>query len=695
MFIQFSVLHARGRHLLTAVAAIALCAPLVINTRAAEIRPIDVPAPAASDDVASAGERSGKDVAREAIRTAQLEWLFGPSRPERRFNSNNTMFNNDGRVYYAPRYRSNYNYEPRYQPGYAPRYYSGSRQSQRAEQRNRRRLSTAALRKAERRERLAREERIKNRVPPVEKIEKDLGDIWRGGFTQQRVEARLKASPPPPPTNGPLLVTVSIDKQRLNLYDEGVSIAETPVSTGIKGRETPLGVFSVLQKEQWHRSNLYDDAPMPYMQRLTWDGIALHGGVVPRYPASHGCVRMPEKFAIRLWGTTQRGARVIIAQSDVKPIDIKHPLLFKTKPELPPAAIPLPVPAPNRNPAPGASPQADRGQGAEARAISATREDIAAFIQDALVDGESSLRQDIEESIPAVAEIAVMRGGALAEVISIAPAAGKSRTAAKAAPDASAKMATREVTIIRGGRAKEVRTIEMPSEHVVQVVAKPADLSGARTLARKEEMPILIAYAGDATELMTRLNPRLAESLGQAIPDAPVEAAQVPAVAQAPAAEPAPKPVSRRGTLSVYISRAQQRIFVRKNFQAVFDVPITISTPRRPMGTFVFTANADNGNQEAFRWTMVAVGDGGEGRDPYDTDRSDLRDAQRALDRIHLPREVNEKLAQMVGVGASIIVSDKPSVKLGEYDDFSVILREAPQNATLPPDQPSARKQPR
>lgn len=671
--IQFLSFRARGLHLLTAVAAVALCAPSAMNAGAAEIRPIDPPGPV-TDDVAFDSGRSSQAVAREAIRTAQLEWLFGPRRPEPQNGSSNTLFNNDGRSYYAPRY------------------YSGSRHSERTEQRTRRRLSTAALRKAERRERLAREERLKNRVPRVERIEKDLGDIWRGGFTEQRVEARLKASPPPPPTNGPLLVTVSIEKQRLNLYDEGVSIAETPVSTGIKGRETPLGVFSVLQKEQWHRSNLYDDAPMPYMQRLTWDGIALHGGVVPRYPASHGCVRMPEKFAIRLWRTTQRGARVIIAQNDVKPIDITHPLLFKTRPELPPALIPLPAPAPNRNPPADNAPQVDLDHGGAARVASANKEDIASLIQDALEGGESSLLEDIQESIPAIAEIAVMRGGAPAEVISIAPAAGKSRTAAaKVAPETTVKVATREVTIIRGGRATEVRTIEMPSEHIVQVAAKPADISGARAVARNDEMPILIAYTGDPTELMTRLNPRLAQSLGQVIPDTPAEATPAPAPEQAPA----PKQASRRGPLSIYISRAQQKIFVRKGFQAVFDMPITITAPRRRMGTFVFTANADNGNQEAFRWTVVAVGDGGEGRDSYDTDRSDLQDAQRALDRIHLPPEATEKLGQMVGVGASIIVSDKPSVKLGEYDDFSVVLREAPQNATLPSELSGTRITPR
>jgi len=89
----------------------------------------------------------------------------------------------------------------------------------------------------------------------------------------------------------------------------------------------------VLEKERWHRSNIYSGAPMPYMQRITWSGIALHAGELPGYPASHGCIRLTNDFAIRLWHLTKRGAGVIIARQDVVPVEITNPHLFVSKPK--------------------------------------------------------------------------------------------------------------------------------------------------------------------------------------------------------------------------------------------------------------------------------------------------------------------------------------------------------------------------
>ena len=125
-------------------------------------------------------------------------------------------------------------------------------------------------------------------------------------------ELAKKAEPQDPP-KGPLQIIVSIADQQLSLYDNGALIARSSVSTGVQGHPTPLGVFSVISKERWHRSNIYSGAPMPYMQRITWSGIALHAGVVPGHPASHGCIRLTNDFAIRLWHLTRRGTRVIIA----------------------------------------------------------------------------------------------------------------------------------------------------------------------------------------------------------------------------------------------------------------------------------------------------------------------------------------------------------------------------------------------
>ncbi|MGZ2423722.1 L,D-transpeptidase family protein [Rhizobium laguerreae] len=133
-----------------------------------------------------------------------------------------------------------------------------------------------------------------------------------------------------------LQIIVSKDKQSLAVYDGTEVVATSKVSTGKDGHTTPSGIFSVLEKQKYHESNLYSNAPMPFMQRLTWSGIALHeSNSVPRYPASHGCVRMPGAFAKMLYGMTDLSVPVIISDRELVPQPIDHPTLFR------PSAMPL------------------------------------------------------------------------------------------------------------------------------------------------------------------------------------------------------------------------------------------------------------------------------------------------------------------------------------------------------------------
>jgi hypothetical protein len=144
--------------------------------------------------------------------------------------------------------------------------------------------------------------------------------------------ARKQKAPPPPP--GPHLFIVSLKSQRGALYANGTLVAHTPISSGTASHPTPTGIFSVIQKNRHHRSNIYSGAPMPYMQRLTWSGIALHQGHLPGYPASHGCIRLPADFANFLWRTTRLGARVIVTHDEIEPAAISHAKLFQPKPRL-------------------------------------------------------------------------------------------------------------------------------------------------------------------------------------------------------------------------------------------------------------------------------------------------------------------------------------------------------------------------
>src|SRR2546425_3373659 len=149
-----------------------------------------------------------------------------------------------------------------------------------------------------------------------------------------------QARPAPPPKEAapreagePIMAIVSIKAQKVTFYDADGWILRAPVSTGTTGRETPAGVFAVLERDKDHHSSLYDDAWMPNMQRITWSGIALHGGPLPGYAASHGCVRMPYGFAEKLFDKVRIGMRVIIAPNDAEPVEFSHPALFVPKSE--------------------------------------------------------------------------------------------------------------------------------------------------------------------------------------------------------------------------------------------------------------------------------------------------------------------------------------------------------------------------
>ena len=137
--------------------------------------------------------------------------------------------------------------------------------------------------------------------------------------TVTRLKAGQYVWAPRAAPEGPLLLIVNISAQRALLFRNGVPIGATTVSTGKPGHGTPTGIFTVLQKQVEHYSSKYDSAPMPYMQRLTWYGVALHAGNLPGYPASHGCIRLPKGFAKLLYGVTSVGMTVVISQGKATP----------------------------------------------------------------------------------------------------------------------------------------------------------------------------------------------------------------------------------------------------------------------------------------------------------------------------------------------------------------------------------------
>lgn len=158
-------------------------------------------------------------------------------------------------------------------------------------------------------------------------------------------EKRKAAVPPEPEvqlTGNAAIAVVAIKDQRVSIYDGNGVALRARISSGQGGYETPVGVFSILQKKAEHYSNLYDDASMPFMQRITWSGVALHAGALPGYPASHGCVRLPYEFAEKIFSLTKLGMRVVISRDDIAPVDFSHRLLLTPEP-VPEMAVAIPT----------------------------------------------------------------------------------------------------------------------------------------------------------------------------------------------------------------------------------------------------------------------------------------------------------------------------------------------------------------
>ena len=373
---------------------------------------------------------------------------------------------------------------------------------------------------------------------------------------------------------GPLQIFISINQQKLHLYSDGVHVADTSIATGVPSLPTPLGVFSVVQKQVFHRSNIYSGAPMPYMQRITWSGVAMHEGESIGHRASHGCIRMPHDFAARLYRLTKLNTRVIIANSELKPTEFADPHLFVHK-DIPPEVT---------------SPVDPVGNGVE----------------------------------PVVAK--------------------------------SAELAVHANTL----------TPPVQSDVVTPQAAPPA-----MNRDQKTERAAPGADAGASGVPAPPTSPTL------------TDLAKVAAAKQMP--------------ISIFISGKRQRLYIRQDFAPLFDSAVTIAQPDAPLGTHVFTALEFTGPERTIlRWNVASL----PGKPPkhvrYVEERRDRHDHVRRreieeertgdtpppqgpaqlFDRIEIPPEVSEAIAEMIIPGSSLIISDQGlGDETGEGTDFIVVTR--------------------
>jgi lipoprotein-anchoring transpeptidase ErfK/SrfK len=480
-----------------------------------------------------------------------------------------------------------------------------------------------------------------------------------------KTEAAIRETSAKP--QGPLIVAISIEQQRLRVYDANGLFAESPVSTGMKGHSTPMGVFSIIQKHKMHRSNIYSGAPMPYMQRITWSGVALHAGVLPGYPASHGCIRMPTAFAMKMWNWTRMGARVIITPGQITPTNIAHPLLVAQK------VVPQPLIADD--------PKTD---------VPAVKGDKGAATptNSSLADSENlNLRSTVGHA-------------ALRERTHTADAsstiATNSVTMSDAAPSAQAASSV-EAAKVETPKA-EVGNADEP-QAIAPAAGNPAeaktDAPAAETIKAepvKTEPPRIEETRAPDTNLVADRPVADAQAVA---PDAKKDTARPPGAEKAAAAKS--EPPRRPGQIAVLVSRKDGKLYVRESFKPQFDVPVTIAPSDRPLGTHVFTAEVDKNDPNSLRWSVVSL--------PMtarfaarieDDDRSARRrkpvasvpveakplpapnSPAEALDRIGVAPETMARIAGALATGGSIVVSDlgiSQGGETGEGTEFIVPLR--------------------
>src|SRR6476646_7292144 len=401
----------------------------------------------------------------------------------------------------------------------------------------------------------------------------------------------------------PIMAIVSIKAQQVTFYDAEGWILRAPVSTGTTGRETPAGVFAVIEKDKDHLSTMYDDAWMPNMQRITWNGVALHGGPLPGYPASHGCIRMPFGFAEKLFDKTRIGMRVIISPDDAAPVEFSHPALL----------------VPN----------------AEAVAAAPTRAE--------------TLAREAAEAVKTADEAKKAAAAAARETASLTASLRKLEWL-KTRADAALGFADKALATAKTDQAKA------RAEHLKQKAAPKAAELGTRLDAAKADMKSKLAAAAAAKE-----------------------AAKAAATRKVDAAKGANEAKLALEPVSVYISRATQKLYVRRNthkpwpdggevFDFSIEVPVTIRNPEKRIGTHVFTAMART--DAGLRWTAVMI------------DAAD--DAKDALDRITIPQDVVDRIGPTALPRSSIVVSDEPlSAETNYRTEFVAVLSNQPQGGFI------------
>ncbi len=495
---------------------------------------------------------------------------------------------------------------------------------------------------------------------------------------------------------GPLQLVVSIADQHITLYSNGMRVAQAKVSTGTPSHPTPTGIFSVIQKNRWHRSNLYGSAPMWYMHRLTWSGIALHEGVLPGRPASHGCIRLPQDFVSRLWNVSKLGVRVVVSRIDVAPRDIAHAKLFNPKPKPVDGSTVSEI-------IDGTRSTSEKERTEERRSASAliqvAEAPIAPENAPTITDAPSAARSAIAAGRAPILRKSIGVEVPAASVQSVAADTPSQRTAAPATDEATSQRtatsspAMSPTVAIDSTSAAAMTTATVPAQTIVTdpapaIVAAPAIADPPPAFSQPVELQPSASEPARAPTL-------------SAMPTDPMKPVVDPNELQLP--RPAPlrtrsaEPAKLNGQVAVLVSRKEKRIFVRHAFVPLFDMPVEIDNADYPIGHHVYTALEVRDDGARMRWNVITMppqlppanASAANAKNstaqqkytkrqkrvaPYDP--RPASNAVQALERISIPQEAIDRISELLVPGSSLIISDEGlGRETGRYTEFIVETR--------------------
>ena len=481
------------------------------------------------------------------------------------------------------------------------RYKRRARRARRARRRALRRQRANQYRTRKKKRRRARRRKKKSVVPSI-------------GLAQ-----KAKTIP------GPVQIVVSLPEQRLAVYKGGQKLATAPISSGTRSHPTPTGVFSILQKNRRHFSNLYGGAPMPFMQRITWSGIALHAGRLPGYPASHGCIRLPHSFARSLFGTTKMNAHVVVTRQSYKsvvPKVIDHPRLFQpTTVESLTGSVKVRTP---------------------------------------IVETKSTVLAKVGGPLAAAATVTGVDSKDIASAVTDASAAAKEKLEGPSDPMAALgdlEMQMDRMSDISAKSEKPLRImitrrVGRESNTEVQRMLRqsgfdPGDVDG---IIGKDSRTAIKAFQEHAKlEVTGTIDDELLDALYDA--------------------------TGRK-------KPSNGHLYIRQGYKRIFDVPVTIANPSKPLGTHLYTALAETSGG-AMPWTALTTDNtrlgprrlSRSGADAVSTELG-ASSAREALERIVMPEFARIFISDRLNVGSSMVIADNGhSNETGKYTDYIVKTR--------------------